>query len=970
MKFKRLKCWLLVCIMLVAIITPIQSSAAVKFTDIKGHWAESYIITAVNQGFINGYPDGTFLPDKAITRAEFITMVNKALGINGSITINYNDVPYYEWYYNAISKAVAANYVAGYDDNSFKPNIPISRQEAAVMISRFVPTYGSSGNLRSYLDYSSIADWAYEALAKVNGKGYIGAYNDRKIHPSDGLTRAQSAKIICDIIDKETIVTSDPIVKTDGTKLSGRIYANNVTIHKDLEDDDATIDNCVILGNLYVQGGGTDTVTINNSRVSSVSIDKSASSVRLLAKGETAISKLTASRTSILQTSSLAGGRFGPGFSNINISSSANVTLRGSFPLVNLNGSAADVTLESGSISALNVDSTGKNSDITVSDGAAVSNATVNAQSRFHGTGTISHMGVNANGITYEKKPRNWTIASRVDAPVQADPELDITFSPKNGDTKVYLDAKITITFSTAMTKYNGNSISSSDIEDFIKLRKSSKSGSSVGYSASINSAKKIITITPDSNLSENTKYYVIIEEDSMKDSNRNGNDEKTIYFTTGTNTASLTTTFSPANGATTIPVNPTITVSFSDSVIRYSNGATISTSDSYLKECIVFKQTSSSGSDVSYSASINSTKKTITITPNSNLSLNQKYYIAIVSNKLKTSGGTTVPSSSVTWTTGYTTPVLNSFSLSPGDTSITATMTPNVAGKVYAVVLPSGSTGPSASQIAAGQNNSGAPALAAAKNENVAAGSAVSLPALIGLGSGVTYDIWATLYSTTSGTFSTPVKESTTTTLPRIYLSDLTVMPVVNALLAEDQIDFNDTDYRYDLDFNSDIKAVRISAVGKEEYSITINNTPCLTADIPVNGNLSVPVVVSKEGNTSSTYTININVTDNASLKALKIDGLSQSLVDSDFSYNLSTSGAIDINLGITANDKFAKINAPFGTGVIVNPNDSYVGSGNYTLSFESGINPVAIQFTVKSGTDSDNFTVTFSRPQPIEGS
>ena len=252
---------------------------AASFSDVGGHWAEKYIKSAVNKGFVNGYPDGSFRPDKSVTRAEFTSMVNKAFGNSQTATLRFSDVPYAEWYYNDISKALAATYVAGYDDNTFKPDSPITRQEAAVMISRLVPAYGTSGNLKAYGDYSAIADWAFTAMQKVNGKGYIGAYDDGLIHPADKLTRAQTAKIICDITDKETIVTSDPMVKSSGTKLSGKIYSNGVTLHKDLGSGDATIDNCVILGSLSVQGGSTSTVTVSNSRVASCLVDKSSLAV-------------------------------------------------------------------------------------------------------------------------------------------------------------------------------------------------------------------------------------------------------------------------------------------------------------------------------------------------------------------------------------------------------------------------------------------------------------------------------------------------------------------------------------------------------------------------------------------------------------------------------------------------------------------------------------------------------------------
>ena len=60
----------------------------------------------------------------------------------------------------------------------------------------------------------------------------------------------------------------------------------------------------------------------------------------------------------------------------------------------------------------------------------------------------------------------------------------DISFSPGNGASNITLDAKITITFGSAMEMHNGDSISNSDIDDFIELRKGSSSGSLVDFSS------------------------------------------------------------------------------------------------------------------------------------------------------------------------------------------------------------------------------------------------------------------------------------------------------------------------------------------------------------------------------------------------------------------------------------------------------------------------------------------------------
>ena len=76
-----------------------------------------------------GLPDGTFKPDNSITRAEFVTLVNKAFNMTAKAEIDFTDVPAGAWYYGEVAKAKAAGYIGGYPDNTMRPDNPISRQE-------------------------------------------------------------------------------------------------------------------------------------------------------------------------------------------------------------------------------------------------------------------------------------------------------------------------------------------------------------------------------------------------------------------------------------------------------------------------------------------------------------------------------------------------------------------------------------------------------------------------------------------------------------------------------------------------------------------------------------------------------------------------------------------------------------------------------------------------------------------------
>ena len=84
------------------------------FADVEGHWAERYVEFAATRGYVIGYPDGSFRPDQAITRAETVTMVNRCLkrAVDNEGLIDdyfpWPDNPPTEWYYYELIEA--ANY--------------------------------------------------------------------------------------------------------------------------------------------------------------------------------------------------------------------------------------------------------------------------------------------------------------------------------------------------------------------------------------------------------------------------------------------------------------------------------------------------------------------------------------------------------------------------------------------------------------------------------------------------------------------------------------------------------------------------------------------------------------------------------------------------------------------------------------------------------------------------------------------
>ena len=102
-------------------LTPSESS---PFSDISGHWAEQYIISAAEKGWVSGYADGTFKPDQYITRAEFVTLVNNVLVREvkaGNIlpnAITFPDLKAGKWYYEDMEEAANSHLYERLDDGS------------------------------------------------------------------------------------------------------------------------------------------------------------------------------------------------------------------------------------------------------------------------------------------------------------------------------------------------------------------------------------------------------------------------------------------------------------------------------------------------------------------------------------------------------------------------------------------------------------------------------------------------------------------------------------------------------------------------------------------------------------------------------------------------------------------------------------------------------------------------------------
>lgn len=143
------------------------TSSVTKFTDANNKWYSPAVNYIAGKGLLSGYSDGTFKPDADITRAEFAQMISGYLKAGYAGSANFKDVKGH-WASDAIDKVFGNKAVEGYPDGTFKPNKTLTRAEAVTVLNAVFNRYTtsnslnnvSSANLKNYSDISS-SHWAY-----------------------------------------------------------------------------------------------------------------------------------------------------------------------------------------------------------------------------------------------------------------------------------------------------------------------------------------------------------------------------------------------------------------------------------------------------------------------------------------------------------------------------------------------------------------------------------------------------------------------------------------------------------------------------------------------------------------------------------------------------------------------------------------------------------------------------------------
>jgi hypothetical protein len=184
-----------------ATVTVEAAPTAPFFSDVpSSFWGYDAISSLSSKGIVSGYPNGTFLPNANITRAEFASMLAIVLDLNTSGTTGtFTDVTIGDWFYGSVNAAATAGLVSGTGNDLFAPNALITREEMAVMVAKALGTKAPAVNgteLNAFSDNSTVDSWAVTSMEEAIKAGIINGMTANTLAPLADATRAQAAVMI------------------------------------------------------------------------------------------------------------------------------------------------------------------------------------------------------------------------------------------------------------------------------------------------------------------------------------------------------------------------------------------------------------------------------------------------------------------------------------------------------------------------------------------------------------------------------------------------------------------------------------------------------------------------------------------------------------------------------------------------------------------------------------------------------
>lgn len=214
MKLRKIASLALAAALLLGVFSALAVSSAdgeLPFTDVKkGKWYYKSVQYVFENDLMNGDSKTTFSPNGSLTRAMFITIIGRLAGAEGGGKSPFTDTKEGKWYSPYVAWAAEAGIVNGFPDGTFRPNDPITREQMATSVARFIDAAGlrtvNSGGIFNFTDAGKIAKYAKAPVESLKKIGVFAGDQNMNFNPKSNTTRAEAATVVMRL--REAIVNA------------------------------------------------------------------------------------------------------------------------------------------------------------------------------------------------------------------------------------------------------------------------------------------------------------------------------------------------------------------------------------------------------------------------------------------------------------------------------------------------------------------------------------------------------------------------------------------------------------------------------------------------------------------------------------------------------------------------------------------------------------------------------------------
>ncbi len=394
-------------------------------------WADPYVETLVEWGVMRGDVGGNMAPDRSITRAEFVTMMNRAYGYTKLGSMPFTDVRVRDWYYEDINIGYNIGYFQGTSPTTAEPNSSLTREQAAVLLARNMALQETVGETLGFSDTRTLSDWSRGLVGAAAENGIISGYEDGSFRPAANITRGEVAAMLVRAIGTPIQEAGDHslgnvygnvTVNTSGVKLRDGVIVGNLYLTGGIDLGDILLENITVLGEIIVSGGGESnssqsSIIMRNVVADNMVVDSIGDQfITIRAEGNTDIPTTTVRTSAYVDDSSLPG--YGLSFITLDGENGALYQLAGNIKEVLNKTPGSSLQVVQGTADKVTVDEYATGSSVLVDGDAVVGELDLDVATNVTGTGDIKNLNVGAAGSTVEQLPDKIDIRPGIDADI------------------------------------------------------------------------------------------------------------------------------------------------------------------------------------------------------------------------------------------------------------------------------------------------------------------------------------------------------------------------------------------------------------------------------------------------------------------------------------------------------------------------------------------------------------------------